>query len=158
MARKPKPIVMPVVISDRGMVFSEDEGANGRLRAQFAAAAKSFPRGPAELELRPFEETRRARANAYLWAVPYKLIAAESGYSADEVHELMKIRHNSTRIVDPSTGEEIRVGQSTAKLSVQDFSDFIERVLVDAAEWWGIVCPEPNSSQDFRGKDEKVPA
>ena len=152
MAKKPKPIVLPVVISDDGMVFSLDPQANARLRAQFVAAVKSWPHGPAELELRPFEETRRARANAYLWAVPYKLIAAESCYSVDEVHELMKVRHNSTRIVDPSTGEEIRVGQSTAKLTVQAFGDFIERVLVDTAEWWGIVCPEPTGSQDWREK------
>ena len=148
--RKPKPIVLPVVIGDAGMVFSLDKKANDRLRAQFVAAVKSWPHGPAELELRPFEETRRGRANRYYHGVVLKMIAEETGHTADDLHEVFKLRHNSKLVVDPQTGEEIRIAQSTAKLTVSEFSDYLERVMTDGAETCGIVFPEPRASEEWR--------
>jgi len=150
--KKPKPIVLPVVISDDGMVFSLDPQANTRLRAQFVAACRKWPNGPAELELRPFEETRRGRANRYYRGVVLRLIAEESGHSADDLHEYFKLRHNSKTVADPATGEELKLAVSTAKLTIQAFSDYLNAVMLDGAEMLGIVFPEPRESEDWREK------
>lgn len=158
---KPKPIVMPVVISDEGMVFALDPGANKRLRAQFVAAVKSWPHGPAELELRPFASSRSARANRYYWGVVLKMMAAESGHTADELHEVEKMRHLSSvvEVVNPETGEveEMRIPGSTAKLTISEFSDYLERVMADGAQMCGIVFPEPSAGEEWRDQ-AKVPA
>ena len=95
-------------------------------------------------------QARSQRANAYLWGVVYKLMAEESGYSADDLHELMKLRHNSKLVVEPGSGEEVKIGQSTSKLSVEEFGVFIERVMVDGAEWLGVSIPPPRAHEDYR--------
>jgi hypothetical protein len=153
MPKKPDPVVRAVRM-DAGQLRLSDGTERGEALARrlLAGALKHLPDGPYELEVRPFEQTRRARANAYLWAVVYKLIAAESGYTPDQVHELMKVRHNHRLMVDPETGEEIRVGQTTTKLSVEAFGHYIERVMVDGAEWWGVSFPEPRASEEYRDK------
>lgn len=160
MARKPKPIILPVVIGDEGMVFSLDKRANGRLRAQFVAAVKSWPHGAAELELRPFESSRSSRANRFYWGVILKLMAAESGHTAEDLHEVEKMRHLSkvVEIVNPQTGEveEMRIAGSTARLTISEFSDYMERVMLDGAEMFGIVFPEPTKAEEWR--DGKVAA
>lgn len=148
--RKPKPIVLPVVIGDSGMVFSLDERANARLRAQFVAACKAWPLGPAELELRPIEERRRVKQNnAYWYALGQceKLSrdnsADDNWWTKDEWHVYFAQKYNGKVLsdLDPKTGEvtEIRVGLTTTKLSVEDFATYLDNVLFEIAERFGVV-------------------
>ncbi len=139
---KPKPLIVQARIESGALKVSG--------RKFFAAAMKSLPDGPYDLILQPFEETRRGRQNRWLWAVCYKEIAKETGYSVDDVHDLMKLRHNAGTVVDPSTGEEVKIGKTTTKLNVQEFSDYIEAVMLDGAEWCGISWPEPRESEEYR--------
>lgn len=103
------------------------------------------------------KETRRQRANRFYWGVVLKHMASESGHSADDLHELMKLRHNSktVEIVDPKTGEarEVRIPLSTAKLSIEEFGIYLERAIVDAAEWLGVVIPEPRRDEEWRTQE-----
>jgi hypothetical protein len=92
--------------------------------------------------------TRSAKANAFYWLFLGRWAAVtETGYHADELHEIEKYRHNGK--VMEIDGEEVKVGQSTTKLSVQDFSAYIERVMVDAATWDGFFL-EPTPAEDWR--------
>ena len=151
MAKRPNPVERPVRMEDGKLLLGDGtERSESLQRRLLAGAYKHLPNGPYTLTLAPFEETRRAKANAFLWAVVYKLIAQESGYTTDQVHDLMKVRHNHRLMTDPETGEEIRVGQTTTKLTVQAFGDYIERVMLDGAEWWGISFPEPRKAEDWR--------
>lgn len=151
MPKPAKPLTRPCRLEAGRLYWSDGTERHERTqRKLLAAAMKHLPDGPYEFELRPWAETRRAKQNAYLWAVIYKLIAQESGYTVDQVHELMKVRHNNLRMVDPETGEEIRVGQTTTKLSIADFAAYIDAVMLDGAEWWGITFPEPRQSEDWR--------
>jgi hypothetical protein len=95
-------------------------------------------------------ETRRQRANRFYFGVILKLMAEESGHSVDELHELGKLRHNSKLVVDPFTGEETKIAQSTAKLTIPEFSVYLERVMLDGAEWLGITFPAPRRDEDWR--------
>jgi hypothetical protein len=149
--KKPKPIVLSCAKGD-GKLFIGDgsEKDDARQRRLLAAAIKHLPDGPYEMEIRPFEETRRSRANRYYWGVVLKLMASEMEQSAEDVHEIEKLRHNSKVITDPATGEEVRIAQSTSKLKVAEFSEYIERVMLDGAEYLGLTFPEPRASEDYR--------
>ena len=123
-------------------------------KAQLAAALKKWPDIAVDVTIAPFQETRRARANRFLFGVIYKLIAQETGHSVDDLHEYFKARHNSKVIeflnVETGEMEERRIAQTTTKLSIQEFSDYMERVMVDGAELCGVVFPEPRESEDWR--------
>lgn len=118
-------------------------------RKMLDAALKAWD-GRVMVTIAPEEDRRRNRANRFYWGVVLKLMAEESGHSVDDLHELGKLRHNSKIVVDPLTGEETKIGQSTAKLSIPDFSVYLERVMLDGAEWLGITFPEPRKSEDWR--------
>lgn len=146
MPKQPKPVIVQARIESGALKVPG--------RQVLLASLKSWPDGPCDLEIRPFEETRRGRANRFLWGVVYKLIAAESGYTTDDLHELFKLRHNSKLVVDVVTGEEKRIGQSTASLSIADFSAYLERVMLDGAEVYGMTFPEPRESEEYREKGQ----
>lgn len=143
MSRTPKPIVLHCSVGDGKLEVTKHQWQ------QIKLALKGWPNTPAILKIKPYEETRRARANAYYWGVVLKLMAEESGHSPDEIHELMKLRHNSHLIADLN-GEEQRVPKSTAKLTISEFSDYLEAVMLDGSEHLGIVFPEPHSDEEWR--------
>lgn len=139
---KPKPLIVQARV----------EGGELKVpgRKFLLAALKGWPDMPVDLEIRPFEETRRARANRYYWGVVLKMMATEMGEAVDALHEVMKLRHNTGDATDPSTGEHIRIARSTTKLTVQQFSDYIEKVMLDGAEYLGLTFPEPRASEEYR--------
>jgi hypothetical protein len=152
MPRGPRPIVLMGGIKDGLLRLQPVQ------RAQLARALRSWPNIPVVLELKPWKETRRNRANNFLWGVVYKLIAEETGHCDEDLHEYFKKRHNGKTIdiTDPLTGvvHEERIGQSTAKLLIKPFSDYIEHVMSDGADL-GIVFPEPRAHEEYR--DGKTP-
>lgn len=113
------------------------------------AALTRWPDGRLDITFAQREDTRSARANRYMWGVVLRMMAAESGVPAEEMHELMKLRHNFTTVIDPN-GEEVKVGQSTSKLTVSEFTDYLERVMLDGSEWLGIIFPEPRHEDNWR--------
>jgi hypothetical protein len=153
--RKPEPVVRPVRI-DGGVLCLSDGTERGEKLARrlLAGALKHLPDGPYELEVRPFEETRRARANAFYWVFLTQW-SKVNGHTKDELHEIARMRHNSkvVEVVDPATGEveDVRIGMTTAKLSIEAFSEYLERVMVDAAEMDGFVM-EPKPHEDWRAQ------
>jgi hypothetical protein len=62
----------------------------------------------------------------------------------DETHEFLKARFNYAEIVNTSTGEMERIPKSTARLSTVQFNEFIVKIQHFAAEFLGIVIPDPN--------------
>ena len=151
MPKAPKPLVRSVRMEGGKLYLSDGtEHGENRARKLLAAALKHLPDGAYDWEIRPFAQTRSLKANAWLWGVCYKLIAEETGHSPEEIHELMRLRHNSKRIAHPETGEEIQVPVSTTKLTIEEFSVYIDRVMLDGAEWCGIMWPEPRPSEDWR--------
>jgi hypothetical protein len=148
MLKPTKPITRPKPI----VVQARIEGGELKVPARkvLLSALKHWPDGPVDLEVRPFEETRRGRANRFYRGVILKLIAQHSGYTPDELHEIFKVRHNSKLVADPATGEEIRIGQTTTKLTISQFSDYLDACMCDGAEWWGVSFPEPRPAEDWR--------
>lgn len=119
------------------------------------AAASRWPDGPVIFTLAPKDETRRGRANRWLWGVCYKLILLEMNGRVTkatqlELHEAMTYRHNPVVVVDPISRDERRTGGPTSTMSVERFGQFIEDVMLDGSTHFGIIWPEPRSSEEWR--------
>lgn len=97
------------------------------------------------VEAREHRDTRSLEQNAYLWGVIYPTIierAALDGWTNDDLHEYLLGEHFGWERLDGLGRPRVRPIRRSARLSIQDFSDYIEFVQRFAAER-GIVIPEP---------------
>lgn len=102
--------------------------------------------------------TRSLAQNRLYFGVYVKLISEHTGYSLDEVHELLKAKFLPKKLaVADQNGEvtdEFVIGGSTAKLNKIEFGEYLERIQIWAAETLGVVVPDPpqDSLDDRRGR------
>lgn len=106
----------------------------------------------------PVKNTRSASQNAYLWAVPYKLISEATGYEVEEVHNYMLGRFfgwKDKRVPktprNPEGVESVPVRTTTTdehgKRSVMttlQFSEYVEFIQRFAAIKLEIIIPDPD--------------
>ena len=148
---KPKPIVVQARIEKGELKVPS--------RQMLLSALKHWPDGPVDLEVRPYEERRRLRANNFYWLAIGKVVAHEraegigQGWDKDDWHLYLAREFNGKVLsdLDPETGEvtEIRVGLSTAKLTIEAFGVYLESCLNLFAERYGLVI-EPTPAEDWR--------
>lgn len=147
MPKPPRPLVMAARVHGGQLKLSG--------KPVWREALSRWPDGPVDVEIRYREDTRRARANRFYWLALGKVVAYEreegigSGWSKDDWHEALKLAFNSKMIVDVVTGEETRVGRSTASLSISEFSDYLENCLLLFAERYGLVI-QPTEADEWR--------
>jgi hypothetical protein len=103
------------------------------------------------------EDERSSEANAYLWGVVYELMSEATGQDALSIHEAMKQRfmtHKVVSLTNAVTGEceEYDVVGST-RTSIRRFYYFVEQVRAFAGEWLGLVVPDPD--KNWREKKRK---
>lgn len=85
--------------------------------------------------------------NRYYWGVviaEIRIRLRELGneFDAETVHEFLKAKFNGEKIEIPGTGEQIEIGQTTTDMTVEDFSEYLERVIRFANETLEIIIPE----------------
>jgi hypothetical protein len=105
--------------------------------------------------LKPHKPVRSLRQNAYLWGVVYATIqsylASHDQYvELEEIHEGSLAEHAPKTVQDPLTGAVMwRVGQRSSKMTVEQFSQYIDCIRA----WWfnrfDLYIPTP---QDFNVK------
>lgn len=94
-----------------------------------------------QVKVSEMKSTRSNLQNNYLWAGVYPLIAEHTGYTTEEVHEVMKYECLPRKEI--TVGERtISVPKSTKKLNTKEFTEYVERVAVEASKL-GIVIPPP---------------
>lgn len=125
-------------------------------RQQMAADVAKLKEGRyVEIELRPMPR-RSHNQNAYYWTavVPEITDALKAlGHETDHetTHELLKAKFNSRPICN-ADGEVIgELPQTTTRLNITEFSEYIERVVRWAAQFLGLVIPPPNSQTEMFG-------
>jgi hypothetical protein len=89
-----------------------------------------------ELTLKAYKPTRSERQSRRYWALISK-IADHTGHDAADLHEMLKVRFLGTEILELN-GEKITTVKSSAKLKVNEFRDYSDRVEAFAAETFGI--------------------
>lgn len=93
-----------------------------------------------ELKLSRPVNSRSQQQNRFLWGVVYTTIAESTGYTTEEVHELLKDKFLPRKFVTiGDTTKEVR--KSTAQLSIDEFSKYLEQLAAFAAEL-GITLPD----------------
>jgi hypothetical protein len=113
-------------------------------------------------------KSRSASQNAYLWAVPYKVISDHTGYEVEEVHDYMLGRHfgwKDKRVPktprNPTGVESVPVRTTTTDehgkrsvLSPEKFSEYVEFIQRFAAMKLSLVIPDPDPM--FREHQERA--
>ncbi len=96
---------------------------------------------------------RTNQQNKMLWGVIYPAVAAGfleawgENFSPDEIHIICKEMFLSRPVVNRDTGEVIaRTYPSSAILSVEQFSEYLEKIFRFAGESLGCVVPSAVSS------------
>lgn len=91
---------------------------------------------------------RSNQQNKYLWAVPYAMIAEETGEEDVElVHKQLTTMfwYERIKIVDENGNEEtVRIPKSTSGMTTVEFEEYVEKVRRWAASFLGINIPTPN--------------
>jgi hypothetical protein len=94
-----------------------------------------------DLVLEKHKTTRSNQQSRYLNGVVYKIIADELGYSRDQVHDLL--RYKFLRKEDGRTPGLYTI-TSTAKLSKDEFSEYIEEIKKFSMEFLNCYIPSPD--------------
>ena len=62
----------------------------------------------------------------------------------DEAHTIIKQVILGKNMVSKVTGDMISISGSTAKLTIPEFNEFIEKICKWSAEYLGVVIPSPD--------------
>lgn len=87
---------------------------------------------------------RTRSQNNYYWGVVVQTFADAVGMEADEVHDIWKRAFAGYRMVDFPGGKRRRVSNSTASMSKEDMSKYMEKCIGFCAEN-GVVIPNPDA-------------
>lgn len=99
----------------------------------YARYVRSFAGKYVEVTIRRQRTKRSNQANAFYWAYVLELIAEAAGYTKDEAHEALKYEF----LREDGDGPLVKV-KSTASLSTEDFSAYVERCMALGATHYGI--------------------
>jgi len=111
-----------------------------------------------KVTIEPAKRERSESQNAYLWAVPNKMISEVTGYEAEEVHEYLcgqywgwKDKRVPKTPRNPEGVESVPVRTTTRNeqgkrdvLKAKAFSDYVDFVQRFAAKKLNLVIPDPD--------------
>lgn len=117
-----KTLYMTCLVSDRGAILT-DSGDEANLAARFAGKR-------VEVRVKTLSPKRSLAANNYYWGCIVSALSDYTGYSKDEVHDLLKSRYASepNYIVNEKTGEmiETNVPRQTRHMTKAEFAQFVD--------------------------------
>jgi hypothetical protein len=105
--------------------------------------------GPHRVEIVRYRARRTDLQNRYYWPCvvqPFADFLRGQGETItdEQAHDLMKAKFLTVTVTNSGTGEVIgdRV-RSTTELNVDEFSEYLEKVIAWLADMFGIECPIP---------------
>jgi len=131
-------------------VFRGDIVEPGRFQAEDTVRLRRFLAEHighrVDLVFRNSQSQRSLEQNAYIHAVPIRLIAEHTGYTIPEARYAL-MGHCWGWQHSELAGREIPVKPPTSDMSVKDCDYFIDWVIPWAAENLGVVIPLPNEGR-----------
>lgn len=106
-----------------------------------------------EFEWGPYKPRRSLRANAFYWAavVPafQAFMRAHGQFFADEeVHEFLLGTIAGKPVVDPLTGEVLKVvGTRSSKMNTAQFAEYVNGCMGWMLDRWGVEVPPPELAE-----------
>lgn len=111
-------------------------------KQRFGAHLKRFREGAmVAVTVGHHRQQRSLRQNAYYWGAVLPLIAAETGHTAEELHEVFKRMFLPAKVITYG-GREMRMPGSTPDTDTKEFTDYLERIRAEAATL-GVTVPDP---------------
>lgn len=118
-----------------------------RNRAALKQALRGMKDGEVLIRIERLRATRSQRQNAWYWGCIVQLLAEHTGYTPDEMHEVLKAKFIPKRFAVADGNGEIRdelvIGGSSAKLNTVEFGEYCEAIRQWAAESLSVVIPDP---------------
>ena len=90
-----------------------------------------------------FKKKRSNEQNSFYWSVPVKMISEYTGYTNEEVHELLKSKFLGIKKIKIG-GDEIERGNTTTNLTTTEYMAYIEDVQRWASETLNLYIPDPS--------------
>lgn len=119
---------------------------NGKLfinnRHQFDSDITNTQNCKVSITIQRIKSRRSFHQNKYYWIV-VGIIASEVGYTKDELHEVLKYKFLKKELPNKITGEIETIIRSTTDLSISEFQEYIQSIVIWAGEL-GIQIPQPN--------------
>lgn len=120
-----------------------------RNRRAFDASVSELRDGwEVEIAVKRLRATRSLEQNAYYWGVVVQLLSEHTGYTPDEIHDVLKAKFIPKRLaVCDGNGEikdEIVLGGSTRAMNKLEFGEYVESIRLWAAEDLDVVIPDPD--------------
>lgn len=105
---------------------------------------KPYKDGVYAISIKPFgeKEARSNSQNAYYWGVIVNILSDETGYTSDEIHELLKFKFLKSNI--SIKGKEYITTKSTTELTTIAAEEFFSNIRQWASIELGIYIPLPN--------------
>lgn len=97
---------------------------------------------------RAIKKDRSNNQNRYYWGVVVNELSEHTGFTPDEVHEILKHKFLwKVLFVKAKSGtDKVLVGKSTAQLTTAEFENFMRDVRQWASIELGVWIPEPNEA------------
>ena len=111
--------------------------------ADMQAEFKNYAEKWITVTIEKYKKKRSNEQNAYYWGVVVKLISDETGYTKEEIHDLLASHFIGTKKIRVG-GIEKEVYKSSTELTTSDFMGFIAEVQRWAAEKLSLYLPDPN--------------
>jgi hypothetical protein len=107
------------------------------------SAILSFPAGK-RLAITISDKTRRSDRQNNLLHMYFGIIGKELGYSKDEMKDIIKFKFLKREMVIEQTGEVVNYIADTHKLTKEEFSELIEKMIEWCGTNFGITLPAPD--------------
>lgn len=98
-------------------------------------------KGKNVIQIKKFRQKRTVNQNSYLWAVVYRYLGEEIGYTGEEVHQEMGRLFLSYEKTLPNGSAKTFV-RSTTDLDTLEMSQYIEKIKDFALEQFSCLIPE----------------
>jgi hypothetical protein len=94
-----------------------------------------------EVVLRKQKAARSNNQNSYYWGVCLEILSNHLGYTADEMHEILKFKFLKTVKAD------MEYIKSTTKLNTAEFEEYLTKIKQWAAAELNCYIPDPNECE-----------
>ncbi len=105
------------------------------------AAVGSMPDGPVVLTIEDEKESRSSRANRMYWAAVVSPLCEKTGYTKEEMHDILRHKFNRRTAVDPQTGEVIEIDGGTRRMPPAEFTIYVDSCIRWANELGVFIQP-----------------
>ena len=138
------------------MAYAVAEVRRGKLyihnRRDFDAQISALREGwQLEISVKRLRATRSQQFNKFYWSVVVHMISEHTGYTPEEVHDLLKMRFIPKRLaVCNGNGviqDEFVLGGSTREMDTEEFGAYVEEICQWAAESLDLIIPDADQGR-----------